>query len=185
MVCAQDSSKVNGTWSFIIGRAPGFSKAFPKRSKYSRDSTLNSQGRFVILFRAADRKRRFVSCPILKGRWINSLSLRFKFLSSRSWQNCTGSALILFLLRSKLWSVFWSVDWQKDAANDSRWLSLRLSSWRWVRSPIVAGSFFIQLWLRSNFLRFFKQSIRMSTRASLQWEVWRCSREYGKLLLRG
>lgn len=168
MVRAEDSSKVNGVCSIITGRIFGCSKVFPKRSKYSRNKFLNSLGKNGSLFRAADKNRRFVNCPILKGNRINSLSSSFKSVSSRSWQNCTGSALILFLLRSKLRSDFLSVDWHKATLNDSKWLSLRLSSWRWIRSPIVAGSFFMWLWLKSNFLRFFKQSIRISTRTSPQ-----------------
>ena len=102
MVCAEDSSKVNGICRCITGRTFGCSKVFPKRSKYSRDKFLNSLGKNGSLFRAADKNRRFLSCPILKGSRINSLSSSFKYVSSRSWQNCTGSALILFLLISKL-----------------------------------------------------------------------------------
>ena len=82
-VRAEDSSKVNGICRCITGRTFGCSKVFPKRSKYSRDKFLNSLGKNGSLFRAADKKRRFLSCPILKGRRINSLSSSFKSVSSR------------------------------------------------------------------------------------------------------
>lgn len=175
---AAHSNKVNGIFSCMLGTSGlGCSKGFPKRSKFSRQSFLKSLGKKGSLFRAADRKRKWPNWPILNGNLINSLSSSFKLTSSRSWQNWIGSALILFWLRSKNWSDFWRVELHRAPLKDSRWLSCKLSSWRQTRSPIVAGSCLIWLWLRSSFRSFFKQSTRMSIRASLQYEAWRCSRE--------
>lgn len=85
MVRVEDFNKVNGVCSIIIGRIFGCSKVFLKRFKYLRDKFLNLLGKNGSLFRVVDKKRKFVSCFILKGNRINLLLLSFKFVSFRSW----------------------------------------------------------------------------------------------------
>lgn len=79
---------------------------------------------------AAYRKHILQNCFFMNGNWINSLSSSFKWMSSCSWQNWIGNALILFWLWSNNKRDFSSVELQ-SCAEWLQWTLCRLSSSGW------------------------------------------------------
>lgn len=150
----QISWRVRGNLSSILwSKGFGWMNGFPNRSKFSRLSLRKWPGNTVNWLCAADRYLSLASLPMWNGKHASSLSSSFRLTSSRNWQNWAGRYCRRFWLRSRSWRVRCSVDRHSSTLKASRWLLWRTSSERQLRSPMVVGSFFMWLLLRSSLRR--------------------------------
>lgn len=137
----------------VWSRGLGWTNGFANKSRFSRLSLRKSPGSTASWLCATERNLNLERRPMWSGKQTSWLSSSFRFTSSLSWQNWAGRDCSRFWLRSRIWRVRCRVDRQRASLKASRWLLWRMSSDRQPRSPMVAGSFFMWLLLRSSLRR--------------------------------